>query len=137
MTSRKTTIALCLLSLATLPMPIHATSANFLMACAFGSPSTLVNCFGDPGQPSGSPSSCGSSTFNSYFLTWGDGSSPQAVLTALGDGHSYSSPATFETVCVTVLCNDGTYATACRTLCTLSNPASCPAGDIKVNGTFN
>jgi hypothetical protein len=137
MTLRKTAVALCFLAIAVLAVPAHATSANFLMSCAFGSPATLVTCTGDPSQPSGSPSSCGTSTFNSYFWTWGDGSNPQGALHTYSDLHQYNTPSAFETVCVTVLCADGTYATDCRTLCTSSTPSSCPTGDIKVNGTYN
>ncbi len=137
MSLRTPLIALCLLCAVLLAVPAHATSANFQMSCAFGSPSTLVTCTGDPSKPTASPSSCGSSSFNSYFWTWGDGSSPQGALHTYSDSHQYNTPSTYETVCVTVLCADGTYATGCRTLCTLSNPASCPSGDITVTGSFN
>jgi hypothetical protein len=130
-------LILCLFAVAAFAVPAHATSANFRMSCAFQTPPTNVDCTGDPSQPSGNPSSCGTSSFNSYFWTWGDGSNPQGALHTYSDGHLYVSPSTYETVCVTVLCADGTYATDCRTLCTLSNTSSCPSGDIVVNGTYN
>src|ERR1700730_2142993 len=137
MSFRTTLVVLCAFSAAALAVPAHATSANFQMSCAFGFPATLVTCAGDPSKPTGSPSSCGPSSFNSYFWTWGDGSNPQAVLNTYSDSHQYNTPSTYETVCVTVLCANGTYATGCRTLCTLANTASCPTGDIVVNGTYN
>lgn len=132
---KRTQIAAILASallLAILASPAHATSSDFKMSCAFGFPSTLISC-----TVEATGSSCGTSTFNSYFWVWGDGAgSQQAALHDYNSSHQYSSPPSYVTVCQTILCADNTSATNCRQLCTLT-PSSCNSGTIVVNGTFN
>jgi hypothetical protein len=119
--------------LAILAAPAHATSSDFKMSCAFGFPATLISC-----TVEATGSSCGSSSFNSYFWVWGDGNgSQQAALHDYNSSHQYSSPPSYVTVCQSVLCADNSTAANCRTLCTLSPTTNCNSGTIVVNGTFN
>ena len=69
MSFRTTLVVLCAFSAAALAVPAHATSANFQMSCAFGFPATLVTCAGDPSKPTGSPSSCGTSSFTGTLMS--------------------------------------------------------------------
>src|ERR1700730_11784075 len=69
MSFRTTLVVLCAFPAAPLPVPAHATSATFQMSGAFGFPATLVTCAGDPSKPTGSPSSCGTSSFTGTLMS--------------------------------------------------------------------